>query len=198
MSRREKKMLIIGLVILLVILCIKYLFAPAGDKFKEIVGETSEISFELEKSHLQITSIQRNIKRFEDLFIECKSLENLFYIGASSDLRLEIVNYLDEEIIKSGLVIESKEFTMERVEQNESFIEDILENNLLTIPIRFTYQAQLNGGYYEFLTFMESLENHYKYCSISQLDIRSSSDKSKLDIFLVINSYCIEGGKDES
>jgi len=176
MSRREKKL-------------------PGIAKFSKIISETNELSSELEISRIQLKSIEKIIERFEEFYSESKTLERLFYSGEPSDLRLEIINYLDTEITTSGLVIESKEFVIERAVEDDTLLENRSKNDLFKIPVKFSYQAQLKGGYQELLTFMEKLEKAYKYYSISQFDIKSSSDESKLDIFLIINSYCIEGEK---
>ena len=168
MSRREKNLLIAALIIIFILLARKYLFSTGPVNFSRIIKEINELESELEICRKELQGMIDLVEEFEDYYSKNKKLERLFYSGEPADLKLEIINYLDSEITASGLLIESKEFFVERVSEN---IADNTEKKYLKIPVKISYQAHVKGGYQELLTFMENLEKSSKYYSIGQLEI---------------------------
>ena len=212
MNKREKILLIIAIIVLIALFGVKRVLLPTIDRFYTVIKELDESVFELEEAKLQLMSIDKYIKTLEEVNSENQQLEQFFYKGDSSDLRLEVLKFLDERINELGLSFESKELIIDRGSQDIEFNGsntyqptqdedkqlDQGEKFVVKNPVKFIYRTQLKGSYEQLLSLLEDISTYHKYYSVSQLDIKASADESQLSVFIVIESYCIEGDKDES
>lgn len=211
MNKREKILLVIAVIVIAASFGIKRVILPTIDRFYTVTEEFDESVFKLKEAKLQLMSTDKYIKRLEEVNIENKLLEQYFYIGDPTEVRLKVLKFLDGEIKELGLVVENKELIIERKRENNAFndldkYKSSRNNNQLNqgevytvkIPIKLTYRIQLKGSYQQLLSLLEDISTYHKYYSIGQLDIKTVNAENQLDVFIVIESYCIEGDKDEN
>ncbi|MFP4016676.1 MAG: hypothetical protein ACLFUI_06555 [Halanaerobiales bacterium] len=216
MTRREKILLVFAVVLISLLFGVKMIFLPLLDSYFAFNKEYSDIEYQLEKVRLQLKSTDKYMEQLNEVSKEGRLLEEYFYQGDPAEIRLEILNYLDGRIREWGLVAESKELFIERTEypgqhpgntqeldyefeeimevsQIESGLQEIEQLVELREPVKLSYRAQIKGDYQQLLSLIEDITTYHKYYSIRQLDLKLSSDQSQLAVFIVIESYCIEG-----
>ncbi len=214
MTKREKIMLIVAIIILIFLFALKSVIIPTIDGYYAITEEYDETVYELEKNKLQLKNINKYAHTVEKINSEIKLLEQIFYKGNMSDIRIEVLKYLDGQIKDHGLDIESKEFNIEQLSQSkvnndlvaydtnqygstqyERYDVDRRQRGqqIIVKPIKMTYRAQIRGSYQQVLSFLEGLASYHKFYTVSQLDIKVGSDDEQLAVFVVIESYCKEG-----
>lgn len=217
MSRREKVLLIFAIVIIILLFAGRMVFLPLLDSYFAFNKEYENLEHQLEKSRLQLRSMDNYIEKLTEVNQKRRILEEYFYQGDPSDIRLEVLNFLDSRIREKDIDIVSKEFFIERSSQdgpgNVSYSEDepgysigyseenygldkFVQVKEASQPVKLIYRAQIKGDYQQLLSLLEEISSYHKYYSINQLDIKSTSDRSQLAALVVIESYCIEGDND--
>ena len=192
MTDREKKLLIIAIIILIGLFGTKYFILPAMDKISSTREDIQTTEYQLEKTKLQLKSLDRYYNRLAEINRENSFYENLFYHGDPAAVRLEVLQFLDDLSRELGLTIENKEFFIEK--QGSNYWNNQPEDGLY----RLLYQAQIRGSYEQLLSLLEVIDNYERYYSIRQLDIRKSSDNTYLLVSLIIETYCINAEKGEN
>lgn len=191
MTDREKKLLIIAIILLIGLFGTKYFVLPTMGKLASIREDIQRAEYELEKTKLQLMSLDRYYNRLAEIKRENRFYEGFFYHGDPAAVRLEVLEFIDDLVRTLELGIESKEFFIEK--QSRDNWNDQPEDGLY----RLLYQAQIRGSYEQILSLLEALDGHEKYYSIGQLDIRKSADNTYLLVSIIIETYCIDAEEEK-
>lgn len=202
MSKREKKLLLIGILIIALTVSIRFYILPTYDKYIETKEELKASEHQLQHNQLQLQSAERYINYLESLERELEAKEKFFYHGNMEKSRLQIIRYIDGLIDTMGLKITSKELS-----SNEFDMEDISSNNNLQSGLsnvnnndsveefkirRFNNRLNLEGSTEELLAFFESINQYDKFYQIRQMEIKRNYEQDKLAAFILIESYAIK------
>ncbi len=183
LSKREKRLLILAFIIIVGVSVIKFVIQPGFNHYLVLQSRAAEGEFELQKSNLIIRDKDKYRNLLEDTNSELKQIKSLFYQKEILEAKLEFMEDVDKLIIESGLKIKSKEV---RVDHPES------------LPVVISYCLNLTGTTINLVDFLESFNAMDGYYRICEMNLKSSSSDDRLSIYLVIETYCIGGGNDET
>lgn len=204
-SKREKRLLFLALIILPLLFSLKYLIIPSIDEYFLIEKQLQEFEYKLEMDNIKLQSVDRYIEQIEGLDLELEKIEKRFYSGQVETIRIEILKELDKLIRKSNLKAERKELNIEELDLDNDDNGDRFLSARTGVAIdeieeafyekfrlyRFRYQLQLEGTMEELLLFLESLSQQQKFYNLYQMDLRRSASENSLIIMLIVDSYSI-------
>ena len=162
LSRREKIILLIGLVVLVLGLYYLLLYQPLEDRKNALKQEINNLELEQEQALAKLRQISELEEELEALEREEPEI-NYFNITTKEEFLLLLYNKLEEENIKI-------------ISYNSSPGEELITLNL-----------SLEGDYFSFLNFMEEIFADNYPVEISNLNIQRNDNN--LDINLVIKYY---------
>lgn len=222
MTKREKKLLIIAIIIIISLFGTKEIILPTVERISHINEELQESEHQLEIIELELSSFNKYQNKLTNINLENSLYESFFYKGDPINVRLEILEFLNGIIKELDLAIESIEFTIERIMEDKNIFPDRqfldsfsladsvqssstqygdlqntqVDKNLDNGLYELLYRAQIRGSYQQLLSLLETVTDYEKYYGIRQVDIKRSSDNSQLAVLLLIESYCIKTAKD--
>ena len=182
LNKREKRLLLLALIIILPLLLGRYLILPYRQK-----GTTLQEKLVQTRQQLTLNSlIARDFQKYRRLLANKKAeLDDLsanFYRGEAGQVRLEVIKQLDRELKKNALAVKSKE--LELIERGEGDL------------TRIRYQAELEGELRAVLNFLTELNQYQKYYRVQQLEIKGGDNYSRLAVLIIIEVISIEGDND--
>jgi hypothetical protein len=180
LSKREKSLLILAVIVIVGVSLGKFVIQPGLNRYLAIQSEIKESEHELHKSYLIIRDKEKYESMLEKASLELEMVKNAFYQNEITKVKLELMEEVDRLILENGLAIKSKEVRVENPEKE---------------PVSISYRASLSGKTANLVDFLESLILQDKLYQLRELEIKSGRDENRLNIYLVIETYCM-GGKD--
>ena len=182
LNKRERRLLLFALIIILPLLLGRYLILPYRQKGTALQEKLVQTRQQLTINSLIARDFQKYQRLLADKKAELADLSANFYRGEAGQVRLEVIKQLDRELKKNALAVKSKE--LELIERGEGDL------------TRIRYQAELEGELRAVLNFLTELNQYQKYYRVQQLEIKGGDNYSRLAVLIIIEVISIEGDND--
>ncbi len=183
LSKREKMLLIIAILIIGIGSIIMWVIIPLRDNYNQLNNQKNELEMELERINLVLLDTEKNINRLQSEKLKMINIKSLFYNSSSENFRYQVSNKIDNYIKNSGLELRNKQIGLQTINNNENL------NKLI-------YQANLEGDMEQILSFLQDLNNSDRLLRTGQLELRRGDSGENLLIHISVEAVNLKGGID--
>ncbi|ACL70612.1 hypothetical protein [Halothermothrix orenii] len=180
LTRREKKLLVTAIIIIVTVSLVKWGLLPLWNKYDHIHKESLKLEHEIEKSKFVINSSLKYLNILEEKKQELRLLKSSFFKGKPEKIKLSVLNNLDKYIRECQLKVITK--NVEMVNDNGSGYKSL------------KYHIHLEGRLLNLVRFLERLNQSHKTYLVQALSIKGDVSTSFLTFNLVIQVIFFEDG----
>ncbi len=178
LNKREKGWLILAVIIITFVSLGKFVIQPGVNNYLAVQNEIREGKHELHKKNLIIRDKKKYENMLEETLLELEMVKKAFYQDEITKVKLKLMEEIDRLIKESELIVKSKEIRVENPEEE---------------PVIVSYLANLSGIITDLVDFLKLLTLQDKYYQVQELEIKGRENEGELNIYLVIETYCIGG-----
>ena len=186
-NKRELKLIIIAVVIIVSVSLLKYIILPWWNDYQSLANDIAEQKHMLKKHRLIVSRSSKVKERVVNLDSKLAAIDKLLFNQSQDQVKLKLLKGIDQEIKKSGLEIKIKNLSVERVKYNNltGQLSQKKEKLLDRLEV-IVYRLALKGDLSELVNLLNQINNKEKLYIIDRLEITPRPNMDQLLISLDI------------
>ncbi len=198
LSKREQRLLIIAVVIIVSVLSSKYLIIPKWKEYQNIKQELVQQSHLLKRSKLIIKQGRRVKEQLITVKAKLEASNSLLFNSKEDRLKLKVLQVVDANIKEAGLEIRNKNLTVRDISyrdlqielsaEQEEFLDDLEE---------IVYRLSLTGELEELSDFLNQIKQEEPLYLIDNLEVSPLQEDNRLLINLDLKAINRKGDNDD-
>ncbi|QTL97162.1 hypothetical protein GM661_03805 [Iocasia frigidifontis] len=183
---RERRLLTMAAIVISFISIYSWIYKPVSDYYFQQLEREIELSHRLDRNKMLIARGPKYREMIETATSKIEKYQQFFFHGSTAQLRLEVINTIDQEARNNNLNLKNKALSIYPGSEETT-------GNKLTLV---EYRGNFTGSFRDILFFLNSLNKQKELYQLTELQLKGGENSDVLSLFIKIAVYCI--GDDEN
>ncbi|TDX53275.1 hypothetical protein [Orenia marismortui] len=195
LNKRERRMLIIALIIIGGGSLLKWILIPIWNDYQSIDTKLSLTENKLKKGRFILRDAEKYNNKLKSIKGELAALNKTYFHGQKAKIKLQVLKIIDQYLKESSLKIKDKSVNLEGLTKYDLSYSELSpeEKTIIKELSMINYKLKLEGSLKNLILFLSKLTENEKLLSVDYLDINADAKESQLSIELTIKAINREG-----